>query len=80
MLSRLPGWVIDNAESVREEVEPYRQMSMPERWAVTRRCCEAAVKMLRFNRHPERVLAYRDELPESTRRALERLRACGRAA
>lgn len=80
MLSRLPGWVLDNAESIREEVEPYRHMSMQQRWETTRRCCEAAVKMLRFHRHPERALEHRDELPESTRHALRRLQARERAA
>ena len=73
MLSELPGWVVDNAESVRREVEPYRHMSMQERWETTRRCCEAAVKMLRFHRHPRRALEHRDPLPESTPRALKRL-------
>jgi hypothetical protein len=76
----MPGWVIDNAESIREEVEPYRSLSMGERWLATRRCCEAAFKMLRFNRHPERALQHRDALPESTRRALASLRSRERAA
>jgi hypothetical protein len=75
MLERLPGWVVDNATSIRAEVEPFRQMSMRERWDATIRCCAAASTMLRFNRRPERALEHRDPLPESSQRALRRLRA-----
>lgn len=73
-LERLPGWVIDNETSVREEVAPYVDMSMAERWRATRRCCEAAIAMLRFHREPESILAHVDPLPESTLRVLARLR------
>jgi hypothetical protein len=73
-LDRLPGWVIDDATSVREEVAPYVGMSMNDRWAATRRCCAAAATLLRFNRDPRRALEYRDALPESTVEALRRLR------
>jgi hypothetical protein len=80
VLERLPGWVVDNATSIGVEVEPYRRMSMLERWRATRRCCESASAILRFNRRPERVLEYRDPLPESTQRALRRLRSIEHAA
>jgi hypothetical protein len=73
-LEQLPGWVIDNDASVREEVAPFVGASMAERWDATRRCCRAAVAMLRFHPHPERVLAHRDPTPESSARALVRLR------
>jgi hypothetical protein len=79
-LERLPGWVVDNATSVRDEVAPYVAMTRSERWAATRRCCQAAAAMLRFHRDPRRALEHRDPLPESTRRALDRLRRGGKIA
>ena len=74
-LERLPGWVIDNDSSVREEVGPYVGLTMAQRWDATRRCCRAAASMLRFHRDPARALDHRDPLPESSVRALARLRA-----
>ncbi len=75
---RLPGWVIGNDDSVRQEVSPYRHATMAQRWDATRRCCRAAISMLRFNRDQARALAYRDPLPASSVAALERLRAARR--
>jgi hypothetical protein len=74
-LDKLPGWIVDNATSVREEVAPYVDLRIEERWRATERCCRAAAAILRFNRNPERALAYRDPLPESTLRQLARLQA-----
>lgn len=74
MLERLPGWVVDNATSIRDEVAPMVGKSMLERWDATRRCCAAASVMLRFSRRRERALEHRDPLPEGTTRALRRLR------
>jgi hypothetical protein len=59
---------------VREEVAPYVGLSLEERWALTRRCCEAAARMLRFHARPQCALDHVDALPESTVRALARLR------
>ena len=73
-LERLPGWVVDNDASVRDEIAPYRGLSMAERWAATQRCCRAAMRMLAFHPDPGPALAYRDPLPESTVAALARLR------
>jgi hypothetical protein len=76
-LERLPGWVVDNDASVREEVAPYVDATMAARWDATRRCCRAARDMLRFHRDPARALEYRDPLPPSSVAALRRLRdAC----
>jgi len=74
-LERLPGWVVDNDTSVRREVSPYIGMTMAERWEVTRRCCRSARSLLRFHGDPQRALDHCDRLPESSIRALERLRA-----
>lgn len=74
-LERLPGWVIDNQTSVREEVAPFVHASMSERWLATQRCARAARKMLAFHPDPGRALRYRDPLPQSSIDALARLRA-----
>lgn len=73
-LERLPGWVIDNDASVREEVAPFVQASMAARWAATRRCSRAARAMLRFHRDPARALGHQDPLPPGSVAALRRLR------
>lgn len=73
-LERLPGWVVDNATSVRQEVAPYVDATAAERWAATRQCCRAALTVLRYHFDPSRALAFVDPVPESTHRALERLR------
>jgi len=74
-LAKLPGWVIDNDASVREEVAPFTQATTAERWDATRRCCRAAASMLRFHRNPSRALDHRDPLPPSSVSLLQRLRA-----
>jgi hypothetical protein len=73
-LDRLPGWVIDDATSVREEVAPYVGASSAERLAVTRACCRSAIRTLKYHFDPQRALAWSDPLPSSTRAALARLR------
>jgi hypothetical protein len=79
-LDALPGWVVDNASSVREEAAPFARMTMAERWEATRRCCEAASVILGFHRNPAAALAHRDALPEHSVSALCRLRKLGPVA
>jgi hypothetical protein len=71
---RLPAWSQDNAASVRREAEPYRQMSREERLRHLAAACRTAARLLRSRPDAERVLRYVDPLPDSSRRALERLR------
>ncbi len=71
---KLPGWVVDNAESVRREAEPYRHMTPPERAAVMAAACRGAAKLLAARNDREALLRTRDPLPPSTVAALERLR------
>jgi hypothetical protein len=59
---------------VRDEVAPYVDATAAERWEATRRCCRAAIAVLRYHFDPARALAFVDPVPESTLRALERLR------
>jgi len=75
MLTRMPGWVIDNDASVREEVAPYVNATAAECIEATRRCCQGAMTILRFHSHPAAILAHVDPLPASTVEALARLRA-----
>ncbi len=74
MLDRLPGWVIANDASVREEVEPYLDATPAQRLAATRACCRSAIGVLRYHFDPERALTWVDPLPDSTVAALARLR------
>lgn len=77
MIEKLPGWVVDDSTSVKEEVEPYRTASPEELWRHTEDCAKDAMWAVRASPFPERVLAYVDPLPESTVRALARLRSRG---
>ncbi len=70
----LPGWVEDDAESVRAEAAPYIGMTPEERARHLKAACRAAARMIRSRADAERVLAFEDPLPDSSRRALERLR------
>lgn len=78
MLSALPGWVVDNATSVAREAEPYVGLAPEERAAFMVDLCRTAMSIARGRPDSARVFAYRDRLPASTERALERLRALER--
>ena len=80
MPPKLPGWVIDDAESIRREVEPYRRMSDDERAAQLVLACRASAKLLASHDDPARALAWQDPLPEDSIRKLAALRARYRAA
>lgn len=74
VLSKLPGWLVDDAESVRQEAAPYRDMLPTERGAHLAAACRGAARLIASRADRARVLEYRDALPESTRAALARLR------
>jgi hypothetical protein len=78
MRSRLPGWVVSDAESVRSEAEPYVRMTPAERLLVLAAVCRAAGKLLRSRPDVDVALRYEDPLPPSTVAALERLRQAQR--
>ena len=65
---------MDDAESVRAEAEPYREMTPEQRGALMAAACRAAARMLRSREDAEAALTYEDPLPESTVLALARLR------
>jgi hypothetical protein len=74
-LERLPGWVIDDDASVRDEVADAIGKSPEQLWEMTRSCARSSVWTLRFHTEPLAALDHRDPLPESTVAAMRRLRA-----
>ncbi len=74
MLTRLPGWVVDDVTSVRAEVAEWARLTAAERWQLARLCARDALWAARASGHPERVLEQTDPLPASTVAALSRLR------
>ena len=74
MLDELPGWVVDEAESVRREVEEWRGLTPAELWRLAEVCARDALWAAKASGQGERVLSYQDPLPESTVQALARLR------
>ncbi len=74
MLAKLPGWVVDDATSVRREVEEWRDLTAAERWRLAHLCSRDAVWAAKASGNPKRVLDHVEPLPESTILALARLR------
>lgn len=71
---QLPKWVVDNRSSLRDEAEPYVGLSPEQRAPMVRAACRAAMRLLRARPDSALVLAHVDAVPESTERALARLR------
>jgi hypothetical protein len=78
VLARLPGWVVDDEASIREEVAEWRGTTEGERWRLAVLCSRDAMWAIRARREPRRILDQVDPLPESTLAALARLRATAR--
>jgi len=74
VLRKLPGWVIDDVASVRQEVAEWRNTTAAERWRLAKACGRDAMWAARISGMRERILAQTDPLPESTLAALARLR------
>lgn len=70
----LPGWVIDDAQSIRDEVAPYVDATPEELWRLTEACARDALWALSVCDVPEAALAYREPLPASSIALLARLR------
>ena len=73
-MSKLPGWVVDDVTSVKNEVAEWRGLSSAELWRLATLCARDAMWAMRVSGRRDAVLAHEDPLPESTVRALERLR------
>ncbi|MCA9530115.1 MAG: hypothetical protein KC543_08260 [Myxococcales bacterium] len=60
--------------SLADEVREYREMTPAQRAAALRAVCRAGARMALSRPDAERVLCHRDRLPDSSVRALARLR------
>jgi len=74
VLSKLPGWVIDNDASVRQEVAEWKGLTSAQLWRLARLCARDAVWAARISGNPQRILDQVDPLPENAVAALARLR------
>jgi hypothetical protein len=74
MLPRLPGWIVDDDASIRAEVAEWRGTTPAERWRLARMCARDAIWAARASGNPQRILDRAEPLPDSTVRALARLR------
>lgn len=74
MLAKLPGWVVDDATSVRREVAEWAGLTVAERWRLAHLCSEDAMWAVRASGNAERILDHVDPLPASSVAALARLR------
>ena len=74
MLSKLPGWVVDDDASVREEVAEWKGLTPAELWRLARHCSRDAVWAARVSGNPQRILDQVDPLPDNAVIALARLR------
>jgi hypothetical protein len=76
-MTRLPQWAVDNRTAVAREAEPYRGLTVEARWRATAAACRSAARQLAQHPDRQRLLDFRDPLPESSILALRRLRAAG---
>jgi hypothetical protein len=74
-LEKLPGWVVDDAQSVRDEVAHLIGTTPEQRWRLAVLCARDALWALRAGGNAAHALAHEDPLPASTVAALARLRA-----
>jgi len=70
----LPRWVEDERDSLLREVADYRDLSPEERGRLLAAACRAAARVLRSRPDRDLALETLDPLPESTIKALARLR------
>lgn len=70
----LPKWAVDNATSLVSEAEPYIALGPEQRALELRAACRAGARLLRARPDAERILNLVEALPDSSERALRRLR------
>ena len=80
MVDHAIPWVVGDHESVVAEAEPYVGMAPEQRAVALAAACRAAMRLLGIRADRQRVLSHTDPLPESSIRALERLRREARQA
>jgi hypothetical protein len=70
----LPKWVTSNEASVWREIQQARRQTPAERWTDVSAACDMLRLYWNLPGYPERVKSAVDPLPESSVRALARLR------
>lgn len=71
---RLPGWVVDDTTSIREEAAEWAGLTPAQRWRLAVLCSRDVMWAARASGARQRVLDQVVPLPESTVIALARLR------
>jgi hypothetical protein len=69
-----PGWVVSNEASVWSETEQSRRQTPAQRWADVVDACGQLALYWQIPGYPERIKQAVDPVPDSTVRALRRLR------
>jgi hypothetical protein len=70
----LPPWATADRASIERQAARYRSLTPEERARELAAVCRAAARLVASRPDRAEILAHRDELPESSRRALARLR------
>lgn len=73
-LSSLPPSLDKTRFSLAAEVSFARSLSIEERQRVLAKVCQATMQILKLNSHKDELLKARDPVPESTTRAMQRLK------
>lgn len=74
----IPRWAVDNRTAVQREAAPYRGLTPEQRAQAVAAACRAAARQLAERPDRQRLVEYRDPLPESSVAALRRLRMAAR--
>ena len=76
----MPGWVVDDVTSVREEVKEWAGLTPCELWRLAKACARDAMWAARASGMRGRILQHEDPVPQSTTIALARLRRLAKSA
>lgn len=75
----VPGWVVGDIASVREEVKEWVGLTPDQLWHLAKLCARDAMWAARASGMRDRILEHTDPLPESSMIALKRLRKLARS-
>lgn len=75
VVALVPKFRFVRDESLEREVAEYRDLTPEERGHLMALACRASERLLRSRSDATEIRSFRDPLPESTERALSRLRA-----
>lgn len=73
MLSKLPGWVVSNDDSVRAECAPYRDMPLDQVAAEIAALARAHAQLMARRPDRDEIYAWQDPLPPDSVALLRRL-------